>query len=476
MIPDKVGALAMPALPARKKKICAFAAVREDVLGACHRRLSSQNLAAMQRTHRNGMRTLLVALVAFQSLSLAVSGAEAQSKISEAETAIKAILLAAEKGNAEAQYLAGALFDVLVVKPSNFDTAMGRRKLDPSDVSGRLEAMKWYRKAAQQNHAEAEYRAGFILFVSNEPGDKAESVRFFAKAADQEHAEAQWHLAIWYERGTDPKASHEHTKWLLKAAHNGHALAQLVLGRLYYQGEKGLTKDHDQAGRRFREAAAQGDAEAQRSLAGWYLGRDDAEAFNWAKKAALQGDTQGQTLLAFHYKSGNGVPQNYLESVKWALKAAEKGDADAQTMLGHFYLQGNGVEKDFGEAVRWFRKGAVQGNARAQGGLGACYYHGDGVPQDFVAAYMWFNLAAAAGDKVIRSVRDGLLERMSPAQITEGQKRASEFQAQVESTDLNSIRLSYVDPQSREFQARTKREATAAEKFEVRVKAFMTEL
>ena len=40
------------------------------------------------------------------------------------------------------------------------------------------------------------------------------------------------------------------------------------------------------------------------------------------------------------YYNGEGVPQDYAESVKWYRLGAEQGDADAQNNLGFMYERG----------------------------------------------------------------------------------------------------------------------------------------
>ena len=56
------------------------------------------------------------------------------------------------------------------------------------------------------------------------------------------------------------------------------------------------------------------------------------------------------------------------------------------------------------------------------------YYDGRGVPQDYVEAHKWYNLAAAGGIELARGDRDIVAEKMTPAQISEAQKLAREWQ------------------------------------------------
>ena len=97
------------------------------------------------------------------------------------------------------------------------------------------------------------------------------------------------------------------------------------------------------------------------------------------------------------------------------------------------YDTGLGVPQDAAEAVRWFRLAAEQGHARAQYSLGVMYGTGEGVPQDNVEAHMWLNLAASrlSGADRERSVgaRDRVAELMTPADLSEAQRRAREWHA-----------------------------------------------
>ena len=60
-----------------------------------------------------------------------------------------------------------------------------------------MEAVKWYRKAAEQNFAEAQYNLG--VCYDNGQGvakDYAEAVKWYRKAAEQNHAQAQYNLGV----------------------------------------------------------------------------------------------------------------------------------------------------------------------------------------------------------------------------------------------------------------------------------------
>ena len=64
-----------------------------------------------------------------------------------------------------------------------------------------IEAMKWYRKAAEQDHADAQYKLGYMY--ENGEGidqDDGEAMKWYRKAAEQDHADAQYKLNAMYER------------------------------------------------------------------------------------------------------------------------------------------------------------------------------------------------------------------------------------------------------------------------------------
>ena len=157
-----------------------------------------------------------------------------------------------------------------------------------------------------------------------------------------------------------------------------------------------------------------------------YESKDYVAAAKGFRLAAAQGDADAQVILGAMYANGEGVIQDYAEAVKWTRLAAVQGNASAQLNLGVMYAKGQGVVQDYAEAVKWYRLAAAQGNASAQVNLGVMYATGEGVVQDYVRAHMWFNLASVKGDPDAKNARDLAASKMTPQQIAEAQKRASE--------------------------------------------------
>ncbi len=142
------------------------------------------------------------------------------------------------------------------------------------------------------------------------------------------------------------------------------------------------------------------------------------------------GDQQGQMaqfILGGAYYFGQGVPQNYKESIKWFKKSAEQGDAQAQIFLASMNMRGQGTPQDYKEAVKWYRLAAEQKEAQGQILLGIMYSEGLGVLKDYVMAHMYFNIAAASDGKKARELRDSIEKMMAQSQIAEAQKLAREW-------------------------------------------------
>ena len=146
-----------------------------------------------------------------------------------------------------------------------------------------------------------------------------------------------------------------------------------------------------------------GDSDAQFKLGNMYYDgqgvvQDYKESVKWFTKAAEQGESAAQYNLGLMYTNGEGVVQDYKESVKWYRLAAEQGDSLAQYNLGERFYNGKGVIQDYKEAVKWFRLAAERGDSLAQYNLGSMYTNGEGVVQDYKESVKWYRLAAEQGD------------------------------------------------------------------------------
>ena len=135
-----------------------------------------------------------------------------------------------------------------------------------------------------------------------------EAARWWRRAADQNHPQAQSDLGYAYysARGV-PQDDGEATIWFNEAARQGLAIGQKNLAFAYESG-RGVPRDIEEAARWYRKAADQGLAEAQNAL-GWLhehgrgVPADPVRAYLWYQLASAQGDTgasERQDALARH--------------------------------------------------------------------------------------------------------------------------------------------------------------------------------
>ena len=323
--------------------------------------------------------------------------------------------LAAELGNADAQYMLGLLY-------SNGQGVEQDQR----------EAVKWYRKAAEQGHKSAQFNLG--VRYDNGQGveqDQTEAVNWYRKAAEQGHKSAQFNLGVRYDNGQGVEQDQtEAVNWYRKAAEQGHKSAQFNLGVRYDNGQ-GVEQDQTEAVNWYRKAVEQGTAEAQFNLGVCYakgrgVEQDYTEAAKWYRKAAEQGNSMAQRSLAYCYIKGNGVKQDYDEAIRWFVKeakcrkeknignfllqycgedsiawitkVAEKGYATAQHKLGSYYESGYKIEQSYEKAAYWYKKAVENGYIEAFIPLASLYEYGKGVTLDYSEAISLYRKAAENGD------------------------------------------------------------------------------
>lgn len=215
-----------------------------------------------------------------------------------------------------------------------------------------------YRPTAEQGDAEAQFQLA-SLYQSYAPGTdrkerKTKALRWFRKAAEQGHVEAQYWTGLYYRHGleTVAKDQSEGDAWFRKAAEKGHTGAMMKLGR-------------------YHEAAELGDAYAQYQLGNQSKDEDPTEAMEWYLKAFNNADsldgwasTAGEAAyqIAKMYEEGKGVTQNDDIALSWLFRASEKGDPEAPWDIARRYAKGLGVPKDAKVAAEWY----VEAESRGQ--------------------------------------------------------------------------------------------------------------
>ena len=106
---------------------------------------------------------------------------------------------------------------------------------------------------------EAQYNLGVCYYTGTGiKEDKEEAVRWYRRAAENGNAMAQYNLGNCYYTGTGIKEDKEEAvRWYRKAAEQGNTIAQYSLGFCYKNGT-GIKEDKEEALRWYRKAAEQG--------------------------------------------------------------------------------------------------------------------------------------------------------------------------------------------------------------------------
>ncbi len=181
--------------------------------------------------------------------------------------------------------------------------------------------------AAEQGDAAAQYNLGIAYY--NGCGvlqNYQEAIRLFGLAAEQEHVWARYYLGLCYEKGEGVDQDYkEAIKWYKSAAQQGAPEIQCKLASIYYNRRK----QFEEGFHWYQMAAKQGYATARNSLGFCYetgqgVTQDNKQAFYWYKRAADQGYAKAQNNLGRCYEKGIGVAQNHEKAAKWFELAKEQ--------------------------------------------------------------------------------------------------------------------------------------------------------
>lgn len=167
------------------------------------------------------------------------------------------------------------------------------------------------------------YRTGEkFYFGKGLAKDAVEAAKWFRKAAERNHVQAQRCLGNCYCLGEGVEKDYmEAFKWYRKAAEKNDAGAEFRLGYCYREGE-GVAIDYVEAVKWFRRAAEHGSGrQAHYNLGVLYekgegVARNYAEAVKWYHMAAEGKHAQAQHNLGVCYENGLGVQQDFSEAYK----------------------------------------------------------------------------------------------------------------------------------------------------------------
>lgn len=151
-----------------------------------------------------------------------------KSKVSLDYTkAAEFFLMAAEQGNAKAQYLLAKCFCIGKGVPRSYE-----------------DSYTWFTRSGEQGYAAAQYEVGKLCELGHgTEKDYSAAFHWYEKAAEQEHPDAQTQLGNCYFRGKGVEKDQKKALfWFEKAAEHGNAKACYLAGNCYKDG-MGTEKD-----------------------------------------------------------------------------------------------------------------------------------------------------------------------------------------------------------------------------------------
>lgn len=223
---------------------------------------------------------------------------------------------------------------------------------------------------------------------------------------------------------------------LKAAAQAGSTAAESVLGALYQEGAPTINKDEASAVKLFRQAAEQGDADAQFGLGvmlanGHGAAQDYAAAAHWFQKAAALGNPAPCFYLGLLYENGLGVSKDYAEATKWYSRAAATtGPIGLQFDLATGGAKELRPPEDSSQVIKDFPMVPDHAQAGAAYNLGMMSWNGRGAAANSVEAYKWFVLATTRGSRLAEYNLRNLARGMSQKQISDAVARAAAWEAE----------------------------------------------
>ena len=213
------------------------------------------------------------------------------------------------------------------------------------------EAITFYRHAAEQGLAEAQFKLGIITmlqFTRMETIDASDAIRWLRLAAAQNHDLAKQVVDKWNESIFDNLP--------------GTYIFASKAGDSYFRAG-----NHEKARDFFRTATRLGDVRAQYMLG--LLADDTVEAARLFRLAADQAeslDHYTQHMLALQFWCGKGVAQDKKVAARLFGLAAGQWNASVTTVLGALRYYCEDIPQDKDEAARLFRLSKEKSSATAQ--------------------------------------------------------------------------------------------------------------
>jgi TPR repeat protein len=268
-----------------------------------------------------------------------------------------------------------------------------------------IKAAQYFKLAAHQNNAEAQFRYGRCLDMGEGVSrDLMEAAKYFKLAADQNHAAGQFNYGLCRSRGEGVSRDLVQAASYFKlAADQKHTEAQRRYGLSLYESE-GVSRDLASAAQYLKLAADQNDAWAQFDYGvclskGEGVPRDLTRAVTYFKLAADQHFTPAQAAYGFCLDSGIGTALRPHLACAFYQAASARQHSVASYRLGMHFEFGKDIEKDVSRAAHCYQTAAL-GDDPAD--FGFCLEHGLGIAQDIFESMKCYRESADRGSPLGR--------------------------------------------------------------------------
>lgn len=173
-------------------------------------------------------------------------------------------------------------------------------------------------------------------------------------------------------------------EYLDLVSQKGDSKASYNLGRIYYEGQRGLEKDYELARKYFFLVASR-------------YWKSDSRVVEGRTKEIEKMAAKAAGFIGRMYLRGDGVAQNFERAKVWFDRGILLGDAQSQYGKGLVLLNGHGGKENVKLAMELFAASANQDYAPAQVQMGRLYLD-QGQPDDLRIANNHFELAARHGN------------------------------------------------------------------------------
>ncbi|ORZ01057.1 hypothetical protein BCR43DRAFT_469494 [Syncephalastrum racemosum] len=274
-------------------------------------------------------------------------------------------------------------------------------------------AVRWFTSAAQQRHGASHFAMGQMAL---ENGDQDVAVAWWQKGADLGHAESMRAQAVMLMHDNEQELSRA-LQLLSEAAQLGDPESLVCLGRLYQAGTVPTANDEDEdddtenAGQKhedqlamatayFERAAQLGHVEAMFCTAQlWHAQQQYAAALEYYEQAANHGHLLSRVMRARYRLAGlGGIKADPEAGYKELRDCAEMDHCiDAYNSLGQCHELGLGTQQDDQRALEWYLRSAeATQDAEAMFRVGRMYAQGriSTATDHDAEAVRWYHFAA----------------------------------------------------------------------------------